>query len=146
MYQVGLDCILYLDASGVGGSSWAAITDAQDVTVGLQHGKATVANRASDWLKTLLTHKELSIEFDLTFDPDDTEFQALRAAFTGKTDIGIAAYNEAIATVGAEGVQVDCKVVNFTRNEPVGDTVTVSVTLEPSAESSTEPAYTVIAA
>lgn len=136
---VGRDCKAYYDASGVGGSSWAEITKARDITLNMENVEAEVRDRSSAYSRVLTALKDVSIEFSITYDQDNAAYEALRDAWETGSDIGIAIMDEAIATVGAEGFQADCKVLNFTRNEGLEDSVSVDVTLRPSAASTTAP-------
>lgn len=140
-YEIGLDCKAYLDASGVGGSSWAEITDIESITLRLEHATAEVRNRSLTWAGILLGLKSGTIDIECTYDQDDTQYEALRDAWVNGSDIGIAISDEAVATVGANSFQADCKIVSFEREEPLEDVVKIRMSLQPSAESSTTPSY-----
>ena len=135
----GRDAKLYYSIAGVGTPTWVLLGRARDVTLNMENVEAEVRDRASNYSKALLGLKDVSIEFSMTYDQDDAGYEALRDAWETGADIGIAVMDEIITTVGAEGFQADCKVLNFTRNEGLEDSVSVDVTLRPSAASAEEP-------
>jgi hypothetical protein len=142
--RLGTDFKLYLDPSGVGGSSWTEFTYIEDNTLGLERNVAEIANRASDWIKVLTGKRKATVSFTATFKLGNTQYEALRDAFHNNTDIGIAVMSGTITDAGEEGLQADCKVTKFERAEPLQDAVKCNVELMPSAESTTEPAYSEI--
>ena len=140
--RIGLEARIYFSTTSVGAiPTWTEIKTARDVTLALEHGEAEVKHRGSPWTKVLLGHKNASVEFEITYDKTDAGYQALRDAWINKTDLALAIMDELITTSGAEGLQADFKVVRFTRNEPLEESLTVSVAVRPSAESTAEPAW-----
>lgn len=141
-FEVGIDCKVYYDASGVGGSTWAELTIVSgDPTLTMEHAEAEVKVRGNNWVRVLQSLTSATIQMDIAYDNTDAGYEALRNAFLNKTDIGIAMMDGAVESTGSEGLQADMKVMSFNRNEPIEGLVTVSVSLKPSADSDTDPDY-----
>jgi hypothetical protein len=136
---VGRDAKIYYSTAALPSPTWNLITLARGVTLNMENVEAEIRDRSSAYAKTLLGLKDVNIEFSMTYVPTDAAYIALLAAWENGTDIAIAVMDEAIATVGAEGFQAACKVMNFSRNEGLEDSVSVDVTLRPSAANSTAP-------
>jgi len=77
--------------------------------------------------------KEGSIEFEMLWDPDDAGFAAIQTAWANAAEIAMAAMDGPIATSGSQGLASNFTVTNFSRNEPLEEAVTVSVTIKPSS-------------
>lgn len=138
--KVGLDCKLYYCATDLDGvtntpalATWIEITNVRDLTLNLATGEADVSTRASSWRQTKQTLKEGSIDFEMMWDTDDAAFEALQAAWSDGTEIALAAMDGDIEVAGAEGLASNFSVTNFSRNEPLEEGVTVSITIKPSS-------------
>ena len=133
MIKLGMDAKLYFCAAGIGGTpTWTELTNVKNVTLNLQKGEADVTTRAnSGWKATAATLKEGSIEFEMVWDTTDAGFTAIKTAWFNNTTIGIAAMDGAIATTGSQGLWADCHVIDFSREEPLEEAITVKVTVKP---------------
>ena len=141
MNQLGTKLKLYIDPSGVGGSSWSEFDDTEEDTLNQSRNVGEIRNRASDWVKVLTGKRDASVEVTATFKKNDPQYEAIRDAFNSGSDIGIAAFSGVITDAGEEGLQADCKVVQMNRLGPLEDAVKHSITFRPSAESLVEPSY-----
>ena len=65
--------------------------------------------------------------------PSVDAFTAFLNAWLNAAEIAIAALDGAIDEAGNQGLVSNCSVTSFTRNEPLEEAVTVSVTLKPSS-------------
>ena len=130
---LGKDAKLYFCAAGIGGTPvWTEMTNVKNVTVNLQKGEADVTTRGNNGFKASVgTLKEGSIEFEMVYDTADAGFSALQAAFFNDTAIGIAAMDGPVATAGSEGLWADMAVIDFSREEPLEEALSVKVTLKP---------------
>lgn len=90
-----------------------------------------------------ITHGQIEVHHDRhpddAFDTDnigqlehDADFIAIQTAFLAKTLVAMAFLDGAAATTGKQGFVANFAVTNFSRNEPLEEAVTVSVTLKPS--------------
>jgi len=137
-HKLGMDCKLYYDSTPLAGppsgGSWTEMPNAKDVTLNLETGEADITTRANNgWRATAATLKDGSIEFEMLWDPNDAGFTAIQTAWANAAEIAMAAMDGAIATSGSQGLASNFTVTNFSRNEPLEEAVTVSVTIKPSS-------------
>lgn len=144
-YRLGLDAKIYFKTGGVAGSgTWTEMSNVRDVTLNMEKAEADVTTRAADgWRNTVGTLKEASVEFEMIWDPEDAGFAAVFAAFLNNTILGIAVLDGdgALSTSTAEGLIMDCNVMNCSRTEPLEEALKASVSLK-AAYSATAPAWT----
>jgi hypothetical protein len=133
--KLGLDCRLYRNSAATYATpTWSEVTKARDVTLTLERGDTDVSVRGSTWRLTQGTLKEATIEFELVWEggtPTDVNVAAFRDAFLNGTNVDIAALDGPVASPGSQGLRAECQVTSFTREEPLEDAVTISVTLKP---------------
>jgi len=137
-FTLGMDCKLYFKTALLtgppDGTGWTEIDNAKDVNLQQENGEADVTTRANNgWRATAATLKEATIEFEMLWKPSDAAFAAILAAWLAAGEIAIAALDGAIDEAGNQGLASNCSVTSFTRNEPLEEAVTVSVTLKPSS-------------
>ncbi len=137
-FTLGMDCKLYFKTALLtgppDGTGWTEIDNAKDVNLQQENGEADVTTRANNgWRATAATLKEATIEFEMLWKPSDAAFAAILAAWLAAGEIAIAAMDGAIDEAGNQGLASNCSVTSFTRNEPLEEAVTVSVTLKPSS-------------
>jgi len=127
----GLDARLYRNTGTHETPVWAEIANAKDLTLNLEKGEADVTTRANDgWRATVGTLKDGSIEFEMVWDTEDEGFAALQSAYFDDTTIELAVMDGDIQEAGSQGLRASFVVTNFTRNEPLEEAMTVSVTLK----------------
>ena len=142
---VGVDAKLYLDASGVGGSSWVLIPNARDVGVPMDAEEADTTTRGDDGWKTYLQGlRDAGIEFEMLQDAlDTTGLQVIRDAYLNGTVLGMAVMDQAIATIGAQGLQADMIVTGFSPSQPLSGSAVVAVAMKP-AKTANKPAWATV--
>jgi hypothetical protein len=141
-FKLGMDCKLYYKTTLLtgppDGTGWTELDNAKDVNLQQENGEADITTRANGgWRATAATLKEATIEFEMLWKPSDAAFTAILNAWLTSGEIAIAAMDGAIETgaenAGNQGLASNCSVTSFTRNEPLEEAVTVSVTLKPSS-------------
>ena len=130
--KIGLDCKLYYNAAGnenpIVPGNWTELTNCRDVTLNLETGEADVTTRGNQgWRATVATLKNGSVEFEMIWDTGDAGFTAIRQAYFNNTAIALAILDGE----SGEGLDADFSITNFTRNEPLEEAITVSVTAKP---------------
>ncbi|MGE4157705.1 MAG: phage tail tube protein [Planctomycetota bacterium] len=142
--KLGMEGKLYFDPSGVGGSTWTEMPNAKDVTLNLEKGEADVTTRANQgWRATIGTLRDASVEFEMIWDTADAGFAAIKDAFLNGTPIGLAIMDGGIALAGSQGLQANFSITNFSRSEPLEESMSVSVTAKPTY-STLAPAWVVV--
>ncbi|WP_428937766.1 phage tail tube protein [Fontivita pretiosa] len=131
--KLGLDAKLYFCVAGIGGTpTWTLLGNVKNVTLNLQKGEADVTTRANQgWRATAGTLKEGTIEFEMVWDTADAGFTAIQQAYFNNTLIGLAAMDGDITTNGSQGLWADCSIIDFSRDEPLEDAISVKVTAKP---------------
>ncbi len=128
-FLLGKDAKLYFGASGATYSAMTEIANVRDLTLDLSAGEADVTTRGNfGWKATAATLRECTATFDMLWKPSDPAFAAIRNAFLNSTKIALAVLSDDRATTGAEGPEGDFSITQFSRNEPMAEGVTVSVT------------------
>jgi hypothetical protein len=137
----GREAKLYIDPDGADETAWDEVTLARDVTLNAENVEAEVRDRSSAYSRALVGLHDVSIEFSITYDQDDAEYEALRDAWEAGDDIGVAVCDGDIDTPGTQGFKADCKILNFSRNEGLEDSVTIDVTMKISGTSVFAPDF-----
>ena len=144
--RLGLDAKLYRNTADYVTPTWVEMGNTKDVTLNLEKGEADVTTRANQgWRATVGTLKDGSIEFEMVWDTEDAGFTAIKDAYFNNAAIAFAVMDGDIATAGSQGLQADFTITNFSRNEPLEEALTVSVTAKPTY-STVAPAWVTIAA
>jgi len=130
--RLGLDAKLFRNTGNYAAPTWNEIKNVKDVTLNLEAGEADATTRGNGrWRATVATLKDASIEFEMVWDSADDDFTAIRDAFLNHTGIELAAMDGDILTAGSQGLRATFAVTNFSRNEPLEEAITVSVTVKP---------------
>lgn len=132
---LGLNAKLYRNTGTYETPTWTEITNVKDVTLNLEKGEADATTRGSSgWRQTVATLKDASVEFEMVWDPSDQGFQAIKDSFFNDTAIDIAVMDGPIppgAGETSQGLRAEWTVTKFSRNEPLEEVLTVSVTIKP---------------
>ena len=133
MIRLGMDCMLFFNNGGDWETPiWQEIGNAKDVTLNLSTGEADVTTRGNQgWKATKATLKEGSIDFEMIWDTEDDSFSAFQQAYFSNESIEVAAMDGDITESGSSGLHAEFSVTNFSRNEPLEEAVTASVTIKP---------------
>ena len=124
--RLGMEAKIYHGTAGT--TATTELTNVKDVTLNLETGEADVTTRGnSGWRATVGTLKDGSVEFEMVWDSDDTGFAAIKNAYFNNTPIALAILDYE----NGEGLDADFSITNFSRNEPLEEAITVSVTAKP---------------
>ena len=126
------DAKLYYNTGSYAVPAWTEICNVMDLTLSLEQSEVEVTRRCSggfrDYLNGLI---DAGVEFKMLYDNNDAAFTAFQDAFFNKTNVELAVMDGAIATTGSEGLRAIMMVRSFTRNESLGEALTVDVSLKP---------------
>ena len=130
--KFGMDAKLYRNGGSYESPTWTEMKNVRDVTLNVEKGEADVTTRGNNgWEALKATLKKGSVEFEMIDDSADADFTAIQQAFFGDTAIEFAVMNGDITTSGSQGLRATMDVFNFSRNEPLTEALTVSVTVKP---------------
>jgi hypothetical protein len=129
--KLGIEMKLYRNTGSTESPTWAELTNVKDVNVDFSKGEADVTTRASaGWKSYRGTLKEFSADFQMVYDPADTSFAAIEAAFMDNTALDLAFADGPIATSGTRYIRTACEVFGFKRGESNEDAVMYDVTVK----------------
>src|SRR5690606_33225349 len=98
----------------------------------LEAGEADVTTRSNaGWRANIATLKDASLEFEMVWDTDDENFTAIRQAFLTSGAVEFAVMDGDIDTSGSQGLRATMSITSFSRNEPLEEAITVSVSAKP---------------
>lgn len=141
-FTLGLEAKLYRNSGSFATPTWEEIEDAQDVSLNLEAGEAEAKRRGNNgWAETIATLKEASIEFGLLYRPSDDDFAEIRDAYLNRTPIELLVLDGDVETTGSQGLRAACHITNFSREEPLEETLTVSVTAKPTPNDDGPPSW-----
>lgn len=130
--KLGLDAKMFRNTGTFATPVWNEIKNVRDVTLSLETGEADATTRGNNgWRATVATLKDGSVEFDMVWDSADDDFTAIRDAFLNKTALEMAVLDGDVAAAGSQGLRASFMVTNFSRNEPLEEAITASVTVKP---------------
>jgi hypothetical protein len=130
--KIGLEGKLFRNTATYEAPTWVEMKNVKDLTLSVEAGEADATTRGNNgWKATLATLKDGSIEFDMVWDTADAGFTAIRTAFFANTPIEFAVLDGNVATAGTQGLRASMAITKFSRNEPLEEAMTVSVTAKP---------------
>ena len=130
--KLGMDAKLYRNDGTYETPDWQVMDNVKDLTMNLEKGEADVTTRGNNgWRATASTLKDGSIEYEMVWDPVDAGFTAVKDAYFDNTPIEFAVMDGDITTVGTQGLRATFTITNFSRNEPLEEAMSVSVTAKP---------------
>ncbi len=142
--ELGMQKKLYRNSGTFATPVWEEVTNVTDLTFNLSLDEADITTRANNgWKASIGTLNDGSIDFDMIADRADPEFQAVEDAFINRTAVEYAVMEGDITVSGTQGWRLTVAVINFTRNEPLAEAVTVNVTLKPTLSANAPQQYTV---
>jgi len=128
-FLLGMNAKIYQGAADAALNTLTEMGNVKDVTLNLEAGEADVTTRANQgWRATAPTLRECTAEFEMLWKPGDTGFDAVKTAFLSAGTIRLAVLTGDRSASGSEGPLGDFSITNFSRNEPLEEGVTVSVT------------------
>lgn len=131
MPAVGLECKLYRNTGTYSTPVWTECTSVKDVTLNLEKGEADISRRGGGgWKDRKGTLKDCSIDIGLIWVKAATDCLAFRAGFLSGDAIELAVCSGDITVSGEEYFRVMIEVFKFTKEEPLEDAVTHTVTVK----------------
>jgi hypothetical protein len=111
--------------------TWALVPNVKDLTRNLEKTLADASVRGSTFRQQVGTMKDLSLDFQMVYDPTDSDVTAFETAFFADGDVEILVLDGLISASGSKGLRFMAQVTNFTVNEALEDVGLVDVTLVP---------------
>ncbi len=128
-FLLGMNAKIYQGAPSAALNTLTEMGNVKDVTLSLEAGEADVTTRANQgWRATAPTLRECTAEFEMLWKPGDAGFEAIKTAFLTSAPLRLAVLTGDRIAGGSEGPLGEFSITNFTRNEPLEEGVSVSVT------------------
>jgi len=133
---------LYYNTGTYASPTWTEITLVKDVTLNLEKDEIDLTTRASGGFKEAADGLiDASVDFNHLWDASDTAFTALQTAFFNKTAEEFLVLDGSSATTGNQGLRATCMILSFTRNEALGEALTVDISIKPVKNTDAAPAW-----
>jgi hypothetical protein len=139
---LGFNAKLYRNTGTYGTPTWTLIDNCRDLKLNLPFGEADANARAGvGWEEKEPSLIGASVEFEMLFDVGDTNYTALETASFARTAIDFAVMNGLITTPTNRGLRATCKIFDFSRDEPLSETLKTSVKIMPVRNANAVPAW-----
>tara|TARA_R110002051_G_scaffold14483_3_gene46940 strand:+ start:264 stop:704 length:441 start_codon:yes stop_codon:yes gene_type:complete len=140
---LGMNAKLYRNTGTYAVPVWTVVDNVRDVTLSLETGEADVTTRASGgWRQSIATLKDASLEFEMVWDSADTGFTAVKDGYMNGTNIEFLVLDGDTSTTGSQGLRAEMSIMTFSRNEPLEEALTVSVSSKPTKSANAPAWYT----
>ena len=128
-HRFGIDGKIYSQTDGhQGGAGWNEIAGVEDVSLGLEDEEADLTTRDMPGFRAVVQGlRSWDVEFTIVWDPSEATFESLRAAYFGRTRIGLRVLDGEVGTSGSQGPQADYVITRFSRGEQRGDVMVANV-------------------
>lgn len=136
------DAKIYINGGTYGSPTWQLICNVKDLTLSMENGEADVTTRCGAGFREYVPSlTDVTVDFQMIYDPSDARWEDLRAAFFDKTTEEFLVLDGAVATSGSEGLRFHAFVRSFTRNETLGEAIMSDVSLRPTANANAAPSW-----
>lgn len=130
--RLGANAKFYRNTGVYATPVWDIINNIHDFNVPMKWTEAPVTTRgAGGTIQVEPTLKDISFEFDMLEDMDDTDFTTLLAAFHAKTKLDVFACSGAYNAAGENYVRGEVKITDMSKGEPLDGVDTYKVVMKP---------------
>jgi hypothetical protein len=128
---LGLDAKLYRNSGTYVSPTWSEIPNVKDLSLTLEKSEADVSTRASAWSLVKGALKSATIDFNMVYDPGDTNWAAFKAAYLGNTPVECAILDGGVAVDGTEGLRASCEVLKWSHTQNLEEALMTEISLKP---------------
>lgn len=140
--QVGFSCVLATNTGDFEDPVWDDVDNVRDATLNIESTEADASRRGGGgFAEAIQGLHQCGIEFDLAYDPDDSQYTRIRSGMLARTPIEVLALDGPVSEAGSQGLHATMAVFTNNRNEPLDDTVTISVTMKPTPNANHTPEW-----
>jgi hypothetical protein len=109
--------------------TWVEVTNVKDLTRNIEKALADASVRGSNFRQQIGTLKELSLNFQMVYDPADAGYLQYEESFFSNTQVETLVLDGGVGTNGSRGIRFMGEVTTFTVNEALEDVGLVDVTM-----------------
>lgn len=136
------DAKLYYNTGSYASPTWTLICNVKDLTLNMSNDETDTTTRCGGGTREYIAGlTDISITFNMLYDPADTPWEAIRAAFMTKASLEFLCLDGLVATAGSEGLRATMVVTSFNITQTLGDTIMTDVTLRPTPNANAAPAW-----
>lgn len=139
---IGRKSKMYYSIGGALAPTWVEVTPVGDVSQADSRGSTDIETRESDFVKVATGLRKIELSFNLKLTNGNAQFEALRDAYIAGDVIGIANYIGDMADSGAQGIHMDCEIIEFPIDIPLKDWANANIKVAPAYSSTFEPILT----
>lgn len=140
--KMGFACKLFRNTGTYASPVWAEVKIVKDVQLNLEDEEADATTRAAGgWQEAEPSIRKGGLEFQMPWDPADTNLTAIRDAYLNRTSIDLAALDGPASGSNSQGLRALQKVFKFSRGEPLNGVATIDVSIKPCYEVTNPPTW-----
>jgi hypothetical protein len=109
--------------------TWSLVPNVRDLTRNVEKSLADASVRGSTFRQQVGTLKDLSLDFQMVYDPADADVIAYEAAFYSDANVETLILDGPIETVGSKGIRFQAQITKFTVNEALEDVGLIDVSI-----------------
>ena len=144
--KLSFDGKVYRNTGTEGSPTWDEVPNIIDLSVNHEKDEADATTRANGgWEAVVGSIKKAPLEFNQIRDPADTDWEAIRAAYFGNTNLDLAIADAAIASDGTTYFRAEFTVLKWTDNQQLREVMGTSVTCKPTYSTLT-PSWNTVSA
>ena len=146
-YKVGRQIRVYVDEAGAGVGTYEELLINKTPSFSSNWDDAVVEDHTNNFKRSIKGMCDLGIDLEVNMNTSSAQYKALRDAHNNADtgQIGLALVTGEITDVGEHMIEADWEVLTWEESNAIGDTVTVSMTVKPAANTSFTPLFSEIA-
>lgn len=122
---------LYRNSATFATPTWVAVTNCRDLTMPQAMTKSDASIRAASSKMYAPGMLEWGLDWQMIYDPADTNLTALRTAFYARTNVDLMDLDGADTANGSLGARAVCGLFSFEKGEPIDGLATVDISAAP---------------
>jgi len=134
-HKMGWEQKLYRNTGSFGSPTWDLVTNCRDLTLTGSASKNDASTRLSRVKTYAAGQIDLGFNFQMVYDPADTDLTAIRTAFYAQTALDLMDLDGLAATSGSLGVRAVCQIFSMEKGEPIDGIATYDIEAAPTYDS-----------
>jgi hypothetical protein len=103
------------------------MNNVRDLSMPDERGEADISCRGSDWELVKSTMRKIELGWQMLWDEDDPDFQAILAAYNARAPIALMC----LAAANAQGPDADWEIMKFAKTEDLRGATVADVVAKP---------------
>ena len=140
--RLGMNAKTYRNTNTYASPTWDLVDNIRDLNMPLESDEVDSSIRGfGGFASSEPTLMRIGLSFNMNHDPDDTDWEALRASYFDRSAVELLILDRATGT-GAEGIRASFKVHQFSKGEPLAGLQTTDVVAKPCIAANAPAWYT----